>query len=97
MNIVRVLPLVLCIVIPGVTFAKSGLDGLEFGANKQQLVRDTKEKCQPKQKISDDAWANKILASEDNQYAIRNAKVALEKNNQKDYKNAISKITCPPL
>lgn len=97
MNIVRTLPLVLCIVIPGTTLAKSGLEGVEFGANKQQLVRDTREKCQPKQQISDDVWANKILASEDNKYAIRNARVALEKNNQKDYENAISKIKCPTL
>ncbi|CAM3858815.1 YicS family protein [Rahnella bruchi] len=97
MNIVRALPLIIIMSMPGIALADSAFQSLEFGKNKQQLVRDTKEKCQPEKKVSDDDWANKILLSKDNKDLIRNAKTALEKNNNRDYEKAIGQIKCPQL
>jgi hypothetical protein len=97
MNIVRALPLIIIVSMPGIALADSPFQSLEFGKNKQQLVRDTKEKCQPEIKVSDDDWANKILASGDNKHLISNAKTALEKNNNRDYQKALGQIKCPQL
>ncbi|MBU9845413.1 YicS family protein [Rahnella ecdela] len=97
MNIVRALPLITIMSMPGIALADSAFQSLEFGKNKQQLVRDTKEKCQPEIKVSDDDWTNKILASGDNKYLINKAKTALEKNNNRDYQKAIGQIKCPQL
>ena len=54
-----------------------------------------KEKCAPASTLSDNDFANKILASKDNQSYVREATLAKERNNQKGYLAAIDKIRCP--
>lgn len=48
----------------------------------------------PASTLSDTDFANKILASKDNQSYVREATLAKERNNQKGYLAAIDKIRC---
>lgn len=97
MSIVRNLALLLCVLWSANTLAKSAYESLQFGKYKQQIVSDLKKTCHPQKKTSDEAWANKILSNEDNKAYIRDARIALERNNEKNYWDAISKVECPEM
>ncbi len=45
--------------------------------------------------LSDNDFANKVLATDGNKNAVREATLAKERNNQKSYQAAIDKIVCP--
>ena len=76
-------------------WAESPLQSLPFEQQKQQVLKAVKEKCAPTSTLSDTDFANKILASKDNQSYVREATLAKERNNQKGYLAAIDKIRCP--
>ncbi|WP_320408394.1 YicS family protein [Klebsiella aerogenes] len=76
-------------------WAESPLQSLQFEQQKQQVLKAVKEKCAPASTLSDTDFANKILASKDNQSYVREATLAKELNNQKGYLAAIDKIRCP--
>lgn len=76
-------------------WAESPLQSLQFEQQKQQVLKAVKEKCAPASPLSDTDFANKILASKDNQSYVREATLAKERNNQKGYLAAIDKIRCP--
>ncbi|VTM60306.1 secreted protein [Klebsiella pneumoniae] len=50
-----------------------------------------KEKCAPASHLSDNDFANKVLATDGNKNAVREATLAKERNNQKSYQAAIDK------
>ncbi|ADO46327.1 YicS family protein [[Enterobacter] lignolyticus] len=77
--------------------ASSPLEGLKFEQQKQQVIKDIKAACKPKTTLSDNDFANKVLASEDNKLNVRNATLELERNNKQGYKEAIGKVKCPAL
>ncbi len=52
-------------------------------------------KCAPASHLSDNDFANKVLATDGNKNAVREATLAKERNNQKSYQAAIDKIVCP--
>lgn len=62
-------------------WAESPLQSLQFEQQKQQVLKAVKEKCAPASHLSDNDFANKVLAK--------------ERNNQKSYQAAIDKIVCP--
>ena len=64
-------------------------------AAKQQVLKAVKEKCAPASHLSDNDFANKVLATDGNKNAVREATLAKERNNQKSYRAAIDKIVCP--
>lgn len=64
-------------------WAESPLQSLQFEQQKQQVLKAVKEKCAPASTLSDTDFANKILASKDNQSYVREATLAKERNNQK--------------
>ncbi|MBV8045328.1 YicS family protein [Pluralibacter sp.] len=76
-------------------FASSPLQGLKFEQQKQQVIKDIKAVCKPKTPLSDNDFANKVIASEDNKLHVREATLALDRNNKQAYKDAISKVKCP--
>lgn len=76
-------------------FASTPLQGLKFEQQKQQVIKDIKAACKPKTAISDNDFANKVLASEDNKRHVRDATLALERNNKQGYKDAIGNVKCP--
>lgn len=52
-------------------------------AAKQQVLKAVKEKCAPASHLSDNDFANKVLATDGNKNAVREATLAKERNNQK--------------
>jgi hypothetical protein len=96
MKISPMLYLAACLVVPAAQ-ADSPLKGLQFEQQKQQVMKDIRKACTPKQNLSDNDFANKILASEDNKRRVRDATLALERNNEKNYWDAIGKVQCPDL
>ena len=76
-------------------WAESPLQSLQFEQQKQQVLKAVKEKCAPASHLSDNDFANKVLATDGNKNAVREATLAKERNNQKGYLAAIDKIRCP--
>lgn len=76
-------------------WAESPLKSLQFEQQKQLVLKAVKAKCAPQATLSDTDFANKILASQQNQEYVRQATLAKERNNQKGYQAAIDKISCP--
>ncbi|MCA1921579.1 YicS family protein [Buttiauxella noackiae] len=97
MSIVRNITLLLCVTWSANSLADSTYEALQFGKYKQQIVSDLKRTCHPQKKVSDEVWANKILSNEDNKGYIREARIALERSNEKNYWDAISKVECPEM
>lgn len=97
MTIVRNLTLLLLVIGSASAPANAAYESLQFGKYKQQILSDLKKACHPQKKTSDEALANKILANEDNKPYVRDARIALERNNEKNYWDAISKVECPDM
>ncbi|WBM69856.1 hypothetical protein OH773_17070 [Buttiauxella sp. WJP83] len=97
MTLARTLSLLLLVLCSTNALASSAYESLQFGKYKQQITADLKKTCHPQKKMSDDDWANKILSNEENKRYIRDARIALERNNEKNYWDAISKVECPEM
>jgi hypothetical protein len=96
MKAVPFLCLLACLAAPAV-YASTPLKGLQFEQQKQQVMKDVKKTCTPSKNMSDNDFGNKILANEDNKRHVQDATVALERNNQKYYWDAIGQIQCPDM
>lgn len=91
----RMLVLLPCLLMSASVLADSAFESLEFAKQKQQIMVDLKKRCQPPTTISDETWANTILSSETNAGYVREAKLALERNNPQNYQAALDKVECP--
>ncbi|MFG6655767.1 YicS family protein [Scandinavium sp. M-37] len=96
MKTTPLLCLLACLVVPA-TYASSPLQGLQFEQQKMQVMKDVKKTCTPSKNLSETDFANKILANEDNKRHVRDATLAMERNNQKNYWDAIGQIQCPDM
>jgi len=96
MKTVPLFCLLACLAVPA-AFASTPLQGLQFEQQKQQVLKDIKKTCTPSKSMSDNDFANKILSSEDNKRHVQEATVALDRNNQKNYWDAIGQIQCPDM
>ncbi|HBE8053097.1 YicS family protein, partial [Escherichia coli] len=47
--------------------------------------------------LSDEAWEKLMLSDENNKQHIREAIVAMERNNQSNYWEALGKVECPDM
>jgi hypothetical protein len=88
--------LLACLALPA-AYASTPLQGLQFEQQKMQVMKDVKKTCTPSKNMSETDFANKILANEDNKRHVRDATLAMERNNQKNYWDAIGQIQCPDL
>ncbi|MFP2240538.1 YicS family protein [Pseudescherichia vulneris] len=96
MKTTPLLCLLACLVVPA-AYANSPLQGLQFEQQKMQVMKDVKKTCTPSKNLSETDFANKILANEDNKRHVRDATLAMERNNQKNYWDAIGQIQCPDM
>ncbi|EOB5473250.1 YicS family protein, partial [Shigella flexneri] len=53
--------------------------------------------CTPHASLSDEAWEKLMLSDENNKQHIREAIVAMERNNQSNYWEALGKVECPDM
>lgn len=63
---------------------------------KNTILKDLRKMCTPKGALTDEA-RRKIMASEGNQQHIREAMIAIERNNQHNYWQALGKVECPEM
>ncbi|MDX6019184.1 YicS family protein [Scandinavium sp. V105_16] len=96
MKTTPLLCLLACLAAPA-AYANSPMQGLQFEQQKLQVMKDVKKTCTPSKNLSETDFANKILANEDNKRHVRDATLAMERNNQKNYWDAIGQIQCPDL
>ena len=88
--------LLACFAVP-TAFANTPMKSLQFEQQKQQVMKDVKKTCTPSEKMSDNDFGNRILSNEDNKRHVQDATIALERNNQKNYWDAIGQIQCPDM
>nr|VUD33423.1 putative secreted protein [Raoultella sp. NCTC 9187] len=74
-------------------WAESPLQSLQFEQQKQLVLKAVKEKCTPAATLSDNDFANKVLASKENQTYVREATLAKGVITRRTTRAAIDKIT----
>ncbi|MDW6612696.1 YicS family protein, partial [Escherichia coli] len=62
-----------------------------------QHHQDLRKICTPQASLSDEAWEKLMLSDENNKQHIREAIVAMERNNQSNYWEALGKVECPDM
>ncbi|MCT4700393.1 hypothetical protein MUA02_20960 [Enterobacteriaceae bacterium H20N1] len=97
MALTKILPLLICLTASASAAAESAFQSLQFEQHKQQVMTELKKVCHQPKGMTDTAWANSILSSEDNQRHVREATVAIERNNTQNYWDAIGKVECPEM
>ncbi|WP_432759185.1 YicS family protein [Escherichia coli] len=64
---------------------------------KTTVLQDLRKICTPQASLSDEAWEKLMLSDESNKQHIREAIVAMERNNQNNYWEALGKVECPDM
>lgn len=80
---------------PTLVHAESPMEGLKFEQQKRQVIEDVKKNCTPPGAISDDQFANLVLETEENRLRVREATLALERNDAQRYAAAVKQVQCP--
>ena len=68
-----------------------------FAPSKTTVLQDLRKICTPQASLSDEAWEKLMLSDENNKQHIREAIVAMERNNQSNYWEALGKVECPDM
>ncbi|CAH6636203.1 YicS family protein [Pseudocitrobacter vendiensis] len=84
-----------CLAASGAAYAESPMEGLKFEQQKRQVIEDVKKNCTPAGAVSDDQFANLVLATEENRLRVREATLALERNDAERYGAAVKQVQCP--
>ena len=64
---------------------------------KNTVMKDLRKICTPQGSPSDEVWEKTIMADTRNQQYIREAILAIQRNNQNNYWEALGKVECPDL
>jgi anaerobic C4-dicarboxylate transporter len=86
--------LVICLLFAAFVHAQTKDDPVKSEALKQSVLKDVKKACSPQGKETDKAWQAKIMTSEANKLLVKNAMLAMERNNLDGYWEAVSKVDC---
>ncbi|BED93619.1 MULTISPECIES: YicS family protein [Escherichia] len=84
-------------ILPGLALADSPFSSLQSANEKKTVLADLRKICTPQASISEEAWEKMMLSDESNQQHIREAIVAMERNNQNNYWEALGKVECPDM
>ena len=68
-----------------------------FAEGCRTVLQDLRKICTPQASLSDEAWEKLMLSDENNKQHIREAIVAMERNNQSNYWEALGKVECPDM
>ncbi|NAI54869.1 hypothetical protein GUC41_25135, partial [Escherichia coli] len=77
--------------------AESPFSSLQSAKEKTTVLQDLRKICTPQASLSDEAWEKLMLSDESNKQHIREAIVAMERNNQNNYWEALGKVECPDM
>ena len=93
-----VLPIIAALLLlPALAQADSPYGALQTAHEKNTILKDLRKICTPQGSPSDEAWEKTIMANEGNQQHIREAVLAMERNNQSHYWEALGKVECPDM
>ena len=82
---------------PAISQAESPFSSLQSAKEKTTVLQDLRKICTPQASLSDEAWEKLMLSDENNKQHIREAIVAMERNNQSNYWEALGKVECPDM
>ena len=85
------------LIFPAISQAESPFSSLQSAKEKTTVLQDLRKICTPQASLSDEAWENLMLSDENNKQHIREAIVAMERNNQSNYWEALGKVECPDM
>ena len=83
--------------MPRIVYAESPFSSLQSAKEKTTVLQDLRKICTPQASLSDEAWEKLMLSDENNKQHIREAIVAMERNNQSNYWEALGKVECPDM
>ncbi|WP_086354491.1 YicS family protein [Escherichia coli] len=89
--------MILIKIIRGFIRAESPFSSLQSAKEKTTVLQDLRKICTPQASLSDEAWEKLMLSDENNKQHIREAIVAMERNNQSNYWEALGKVECPDM
>ena len=73
--------------VPDIVYAESPFSSLQSAKEKNTVLQDLRKICTPQASLSD----------EGNKQHIREAIVAMERNNQNNYWEALGRVECPDM
>ncbi|HCN5186003.1 TPA: hypothetical protein N6X06_001480 [Escherichia coli] len=85
------------LIFPAISQAESPFSSLQSAKEKTTVLQDLRKICTPQASLSDEAWEKLMLSDENNKQHIREAIVAMERNNQSNYWEALGKVECPDM
>ena len=80
------------LIFPAISQAESPFSSLQSAKEKTTVLQDLRKICTPQASLSDEAWEKLMLSDESNKQHIREAIVAMERNNQSNYWEALGKV-----
>ena len=80
------------LIFPAISQAESPFSSLQSAKEKTTVLQDLRKICTPQASLSDEAWED-----ENNKQHIPEAIVAMERNNQSNYWEALGKVECPDM
>ena len=83
--------------MPGIVYAESPFSSLQSAKEKNTVLQDLRKICTPQASLSDEAGEKLMLSDESNKQHIREAIVAMERNNQSNYWEALGRVECPDM
>jgi hypothetical protein len=86
--------LIVCLLFAAFVHAQAKDDPAKLEQMKQLILKDVKKACAPQRKQSESEWQAMIMSSEANKLLMRNAILAVERNNQEAYWDAVSRMDC---
>ena len=85
------------LIFPAISQAESPFSSLQSAKEKTTVLQDLRKICTPQASLSDEAWEKLMLSDENNKQHIREAIVAMERNNQSNYWEALGNVECPDM
>ena len=85
------------LIFPAISQAESPFSSLQSAKEKTTVLQDLRKICTPQASLSDESWEKLMLSDESNKQHIREAIVAMERNNQNNYWEALGKVECPDM
>ncbi|POT55725.1 hypothetical protein C3432_22105 [Citrobacter amalonaticus] len=83
---------------PLLTLSAIAQADVPYGAQeKNTVLKELRKICTPQAALSDEAWEKVIMSDKNNAQHIREAIVAMKRNNQHNYWEALGKVECPDM
>lgn len=94
MKVAHLFCLILCLLFAVFVHAQDQPDPAKEAKLRQAVMKDIKKVCAPQRRQTDKEWQAMIMSSEVNRILVKNALLAVERDNLDNYWEAVSKVDC---